>query len=256
MGKESKKGKINPYYLFITATLLLSAGFLMGPFPVLIFAGMAPLFAVADHAEGEHFWNKIELVLVSLAIGLFAAHGFHIDQLVTSIVQAIALSGAFAAFTFTRQSLGSRLGKLPLILYVLAVEYICLKLDPASTVFLADSMQFKPGWTRWTSHTGYLGISLWILLANMLLYIAVLKKTISIPFLVMFFIMVTAPIAYSFSLDHGALTKAGMLGVYANGAPTVQEAYNQNGEWIPRTAAWVSALILLFAFVKNYTSGK
>jgi hypothetical protein len=257
MGKEVKSTKLNPYYLCAASIVLLSAGFLMGPFPVFILAGFAPLYAIADHAEGENFWNKIELAGVALTIAFFAAHAFQVDALVASILQAIVLSIAFAAFTYSKQGLGARLGKLPLIFYILAVEYVFLKVGPGSKViFLADAMKFKSDWTRWTSYTGYLGISLWILATNLLLYIAVLRKPFSMPFLVIFFIAVLAPIGFSYSLSMEGVTRTGMLNEYKSFEQLTKEPYLKNGEWVARTAAWVSVLILMFAFVKNYTSRK
>ena len=254
MAKASKAGRTNPYLLFIAAGILMSAGFLMGLFPVLIFAGVAPLFAIADYADGEHFWNKLELAGMALAIALFAAHGFRIELLVTSMLQAILLTLGFAAFTYTKKNLGPALGKLPLILFILALEYVILKTGlGSSSVFFADAMQFKPEWLRWTSYTGYLGVSFWILASNLLLYIAVLRGPVSLPFLIMFFIAVTVPIVYSYSLDAEVVNKQDMLKAYTPGFEPQQGSYFKNSEWVPRTAAWVSALILLFTFVKSYT---
>ncbi len=257
MAREIKRETFNPYLLFIVAAVLMSAGFLMGQFPLLIFAGVAPLFAIADHAEGEHFWNKLELAGVAIAVALFSAHAFSINWLVASILEAIVLTIAFGAFTFTKQKLGPRLGKLPLIFFLLAVEYLALKTGLGSSmVFLADALQFKLAWARWTSNTGYLGISLWILVANLLLYAAVLRKPFSILYMVMFVIAVAAPIAYSSYLNDEPITRQFMLNTYGPATQEIDGDYFKNGEWIPRTAAWVSALILLFAFVKTYTSKK
>lgn len=253
MVKASKAGKINPYLLFIIAAVLMSAGFLMGPFPVLIFAGVAPLFAIADHADGEHFWNKLELVGVALAIALFSAHFFRMETLVGSILQAIALTIGFAAFGYTRQALGARLGKLPLIFFILTIEYLMLKGRlGSSVVFLADSIQLKPQWIRWTQETGYLGVSFWILVSNLLLYLAIFRGTISIPFLVMFVVVVAGPIIYSYTLESEVVKRQDMVQAYTTGRGD-SGYYFLNAEWIPRTATWVSALILLFAFVKSYT---
>jgi len=256
MAKKTNREKINPYALCLAAALVMSAGFLMGPFPVLIFAGAAPLFALADHADGDHFWNRLELVGVALVIALFSAQSFHFDRLVAVMLEAIALTIAFAAFTFSRENLGARLGKLPLVFFILTIEYLALKAGWGSSfVFLADAFRFKASWIRWTAETGYLGVTLWILVANMLLYVAVLRGQISKPYLILFLIVVTAPILYSYTLDVVVVDKQHMLEVYRD-TSTKAGDYPVRGEWIPRTAAWVSALILLFAFVKSYTLKK
>jgi hypothetical protein len=257
MARASKARRINPYVLCVASSLLMSAGFLMGLFPVLIFAGVAPLFAIADYADGEHFWNKLELAGIALAIALFAAHSFHVDMLVASILQAILLTLGFAAYTYTKNNLGPAQGKLPLILFILALEYLILKIGfGSSSVFFADAMQFKPDWLHWTSYTGYLGVSFWILASNLLLYMAVLRGPVSWPLLIMFIIAVIAPITYSYTLDVEVLNKQDMLNAYSTESKAQQDSYFQNSEWIPRTAAWVSSLILLFTFVKSYTRKK
>lgn len=257
MGKKPRRDPINPYLLFVSATLLMAAGFLMGQFPVLIFCGLAPLFAITDRVEGETFWNRLELVGLSVAVGIFAAHTFAAEAIVISILEAIAITIAFAAFTFTRQQLGQRLGKLPLIFYLLSVEYISLKTGLGSSmVFFADAFKLKTAWTRWTSETGYIGISLWILLANLFLYLAVLRQTLSIPLLLMFVIVVVAPILYSYSIDATPITRQDMLLAYSSPATKAVGEYSVNGEWIPRTATWVSALILMFVMVRTYTAKK
>src|SRR5690348_1911188 len=125
MARKSKKP--NPYLLCLLASILLAAAFLMGPFPVLIFVGFAPLFSIADHAEGDFFWNKLELVGFALFVGLFAAHIHDSERAVPSLFQAIALTLGFAAFNHTRQSVGARLGRLPLLAYLLSLEYLALK---------------------------------------------------------------------------------------------------------------------------------
>jgi hypothetical protein len=251
-----KTSKVNPYLLCLMGVALLAAAFLMGPFPVLIFAGLAPLFAIADHAEGDFFWNKLELVAAALFAGFFAAHVTHSERAVPALLQAIAYTLGFAAFNFTHQSLGTRLGRIPLIAFLLSLEYVGLKAGAGSSmVFLADALRFKPEWVRWTLETGYLGISLWILAANHLLYLGLFRKGWSPAWLIGFVAAVIGPIVYSYTLTISGIDKATMLQHYHDVTPDAG-LYSLNGEWIPRTAAWISALILVFAFVKSYIQKK
>ena len=253
----AKQTRINPYLLCLLGVFLVSAGFLMGPFPVLIFAGLAPAFALVDYAEGEFFWNKLELVLIITFAGYFSAHGLNTKALIPSLVQSIAVTIAFAGFSFTRQSLGTRLGRLPLLLFLLTLEYIILKTGiGGKAVFLADALKFKIEWIRWTEVTGYLGVSLWILFANHLLYLGALRHGMSVPWLVVFLAVVLVPVGYSYILTAGGADRDMMLGHYGNLPGKHTGTYEQNGEWIPRTAAWVSALIVIFAFVKSYIKRK
>ncbi|HMJ69929.1 MAG TPA: hypothetical protein VK508_13585 [Cyclobacteriaceae bacterium] len=251
MAKENKGHKINPYLLLAIATVLLSAAALMRSFPVLVFAGIAPLFAITDHANENNFWNKLELIGVSLMITLLVWYELDFGMTVPVLLEAILITFAFGAYTFSRRSLGARLGKLPLILFWLAIEYVMLKFFADKRVFfLADVVYGKTDWLRWTNSTGYLGASLWILLANFVLYLGLFQKGLRIGFLVIFLIVILGPILYSYTLQSDYVARLNMLLLYMND-PTTAEGYNARGEWIPRTAAWISVLILLSAFVKD-----
>jgi len=254
MGKQ--KSKPNVYLLFAIGTSLLVAAWLMRSFPLLIFAGLAPLFAISDHAEEDRIWNKLELVGVALAISLWAAHIFNTDFLIQSLIQCIALTLTFVTYTFARQNLGTRLGKLPLVLFWLALEYLFPKLRLHKEVsFLADSLVLKTDWYRWTIHTGYLGVSCWVLLTNLLFYHAIFQRGVQIPYLVLFCLAIAAPIVYSYTLDEQGIGRLAMESLYANSeASTV--VYAERGEWIVRTATWVSGLIILFTIVKSNTRKK
>jgi apolipoprotein N-acyltransferase len=251
MAKENKANKSNPYLLFAIATVLLSAAFLMRSFPVLVFAGLAPLFGITDHANENNFWNKLELIGVSIVITLLVWWGFDFGMTIPILLEGILITLAFGAYTFSRRALGVRFGKLPLILFWLAIEYVMLKFFADKQVFfLADAVYGKTAWLRWTSSTGYLGASLWILVANFVLYLGLLQKGLRPVFLLIFLIVILGPILYSYTLQSDYVARLNMLLLYMNN-PASADGYNARGEWIPRTAAWISVLILLSAFVKD-----
>lgn len=254
MAKGSKPvgtNKVNPYILFAISVMLLSAAFLMRSFPVLIFAALAPLFAVADHADGTNFWNKVELAGAAFVLSLFAWYEFDLNMAVPAVLEGIAIALTFLAYTFSRRGLGSTLGKLTLVIFWLAMEYLLLKFLPARPVFfLADAVYLKVEWLRWTNSTGYLGASLWILLANLLLYLGLFRSGLRIGYLIAFLIVILGPIFYSYTLQTDYATRLQMILLYMDG-PTRADGYQARGEWIPRTAAWISVLILLSAFVKD-----
>jgi apolipoprotein N-acyltransferase len=251
MAKESKSHTINPYILCAISAVLLSAALLMRSFPVLIFAAIAPLFAITDHANEGNFWNKVELVGVAFAAGLVAWSGFDTAMTMTVVLESIAIALTFLAYTFSRRGLGSRLGKLTLIIFWLATEYLLVKFFANKPVFfLADAVYAKTAWLRWTNSTGYLGASLWILVANLFFYLGLLRNGLRIWYLLVFLIVILGPIFYSYTLQTDYATRLHMLLLYMND-PTPAEGYNARGEWIPRTAAWISVLILLSAFVKD-----
>ncbi len=246
----AKESKTNPWVLFIISVVLLVVGSFTRAFPVFIFAAFAPLFAIADHANETNFWNKLEVIGVALAIGIFAWFGIDAGQLVPALLLAIVYTLVFGAYTFARNALGARFGKLPLILFWLATEYILLKIVAGKQLFfLADVVYAKPEWLRWTSATGYLGGSLWILTANLCLYHGVFQSGLRWPWLVAFLIVFVGPILYSYIGHSEYVARLDMQRLYTNdGGPP---EYRKSGEWISRSAAWISVLILLSALIKE-----
>jgi len=249
----------NPWVLFAIATLLLSAGWLMKTFPILIFVGFAPLFAITDQAKDHKSpWNRFELILLSLSVSLFAAQLFNTQQLVFVLAQAILFTLTFVGYSFAYQSLGSRIGKFTIIFFWLGTEYILLKLPwSAQTLFLADALQLQSPWLTWSYHVGYLGASLWVLVVNLMFYLAFFqKKEFNGYYMAAGIALVVVPILFSYQSATLAISRNDMIALYTNRASEVSETYVKQGELIARTATWISVLILLLSLVKNQTRKK
>lgn len=253
----AKKNKIPTLYLFIGGTLLFSLAWLMPSFPLLTFIGLAPFMAiVANNPRENSLWNYLELVLLGFAISFFCAIFFDPAHLIKAIILSILLTTPFLGYAFARNVLGEKASLITLILYWLTIEYILLFLYPTHAIFLADIMNLKSEWLRWTAVTGYLGTTLWILCCNYLFYKALLTNDkASWIFIVLFLLVLITPIGYSYSSDWSPITREQMLAAYV-GPTVVDEGYPQKGEFIPRTATWISVLILLFTFVKKKTNRK
>lgn len=255
MAKKNSTTFINVWILFAASTFLLSAGWLMKSFPLLIFIGIAPLFAISDAAKDKETpWNHLELILLSLALSLFCASVFDTTQIILALAQAILLTLAFAGYTFSYQNLGSRLGKFTIISFWLGLEYLLLKLPWRNDFyFLADALELQKTWWKWNADLGYLSISIWILVVNLIFYLAFLKSSSINWFLVVFaVVLVAGPIVYSvYYLDIPGINRDQMIMLYSNASDAIPETYKNRGELITRTAAWLSVLIILLAVVKN-----
>lgn len=252
----AKKIKIPSFLLFATACILLTAGWLMAPFPFLIFVALAPLFALADRTDAKGpVWEKMEYVLLALGISFLVHAIFHERSIVGSLASAIVLTVAFVAHAWVGQILGVRSGKITIILFWLSVEYLLLKVNPDNGVFLADILRIQPAWTRWNVQTGYLGSSLWILIVNWVMYQTFLTvgEIRWVRFLVAMLLLL-GPILYSYQLSNSPITHQEMVNLYAQTPSGSDVGYLANGEFIVRTAAWISTLILLFTFVKSQTT--
>jgi hypothetical protein len=248
---------LKPWLLFLISATLLSAGWLVKSFPISVFFGIAPLFAIADQAkEGDDFWVHIEFILLALVVCFFSANTFNSSHLIEALLHAILLSLAFLGYSFSYQSLGSRLGKFTIIFFWLALEYLLLKLPwREQSIFLADGVQFKTEWLRWNSKTGYLGASLWILCTNLLVYIAFLKGKVNWYFAALSIICLVGPLIYSYSISVVGISRGEMISLYSIDRMEAS-SYFKRGELVARTAAWISVLILLMALVRNKTKKK
>lgn len=251
----AKKNRIPTLYLFSGGTVLFSLAWLMPSFPLLAFVGFAPFFAIAVNNRAEKsLWTSMELILLGLSISFWAIGQFSLDSLTTSIVSGILFTLPFLGYSFARENLGAKASLIVIILFWLAIEYLTLKIYPAH--FLADLFILKPEWSKWTAHTGYLGISLWILSANALLFKALLtEEKINWLLFILFLAVVIGPFALSQVSETSPITRQTMLAVYSNSG-TGGAGYKSYAEWIARTSAWISVLTVLFTFVKQKTKRK
>jgi hypothetical protein len=247
--------RINIWWLSIGGTVLLAVGFYMKAFPIFVFIGLAPFFAILDHTmDGDHFWEHAELILIGLAIALFAAFQFDATFVITILFLAILFTLPFIGFAFAHENLGPRTGKFIVIILWLGLEYVLVKLQwPRHVFHLADSLQAWPAWVRWNTTTGYLGASAWILLTNWLVYAAVLRQGIRWPLVILALTIWIGPMIYSYTLPAQTITRHTMLELYNNKVVSSGN-YAATGELVARTSAWVSILVLVFAGVKSRTS--
>jgi apolipoprotein N-acyltransferase len=252
----AKERSHSPLLLFLAAALLLAGGWLMASFPVFIFIGLAPLFALTDRATDiESVWEKMEWVLFALVVAFLAARGFDLSFLVSSLAYAILFTLPFIGHVWVRQTLGHRAGKITIVLFWLAFEYGILKVFAGEGIFLSDALRLQPDWMRWNIHTGYLGGSAWILITNLMVYQAFLgEKRFQWSWTVLAVILLTGPVAGSYRMDARSITHDNMMNLYTNKVTIEDVTYLAQGELVVRTAAWLSILMLLFTFVKSHTT--
>lgn len=257
----ARNKNIEPWILCAASLALLSAGWLMRSFPVLVFVGIAPLFAIVDLAAArvkrQSAWNYIELILLALIVMYWSASFFEGGRLVIGALQAIVIGLAFAAYTFSKISINDRLGKWLLILYWLAAEFLFLVLAPNQFTYLADSLALKSDWVRWSQHTGYLGVTAWILLCNLLLYVGLLKeRRVQWIGIIFFVIALALPLWFSHQLADPGIVRSEMVSLYSTNSIDLPVPYRAQGEFVSRTASWISLLILVFSFVRNKVKQK
>lgn len=252
----------NRWILTIAAGLLLSGAYWFEQWPLLAFIALIPCFALADHPKAaENIIDHTELLLLIFGLAVFVGFEFDLSAIFSVVGLTFLYTLPFILFVLSRIGGGSLTINFLIVIYWLAIEYLLLKglagfaIDPASRpVFIGDLMLNRPEWFRWNLQSGYLSVSSWILISNWIGY-----KLISRPFrwgvLIILILIIFSPIAYSLFISDSGITRTDMLTMYSSGSMG-ESAYSQYGEWIGRTSAWVSVLVLLFSMVRYKTKKK
>lgn len=238
--------------LFVIAQVCILIAFAWKDFPIFIFVGFAPVFALIDHKSALK--DSYLAFLVAIGTALIFAYWMDQGRVLSWILYFAILACIFFIYILMQRLTQNRLNKFALIFFILGMEYMLLKFTVKSDpVFLADLLTEKSSWTRWNVFTGYSGTTLWILLTNLAFYTALFKsEKINLALLIFCFLMIVVPIMYSITLTHNALTKGDVISFYSRHT-TGNSVYYQYGEFISRTGAWVSVLITIFTFVKGRT---
>jgi hypothetical protein len=244
--------KQTPVALFVLSQLALLIAFAWKDFPVCIFFFLAPVFALMDHRSGIK--DLYLAFLVAIITTLCFAYVMDQGRLLAWAIYFFCMAAILAFYLAMDKFAQGRLNKFALVFFILGMEYLFLKFaatkEPA---FLADLLGNKTSWTRWNIFTGYSGATLWILLVNLLFYNALLKEAkIHWGQLTLCILLIASPIVYSLSVTHNALTKGDVLGFYQT-STSDYAVYRQYGEFISRTGAWVSVLIIIFTLIKGTT---
>lgn len=253
---------MNRWLLLILSFGFLLAAMLTAEFPALSFFCLAPLFAlawpIAEEAKEENksILENAEIVLLALAISFVTTFYIRELPLFSATVLALAYTLPFLALVFIRRNLGERAGPIGLFLVWLALEYVLLKSGfPTERWFLADLLAAKSKWASLVSNQGYLAVSAWLLVTNLLAWAMAFRGKFSIGYAVLFVIAVATPLTMGILGEHDAdiVTRTQMLTYYSTGE-TADPTYGSRGEWVVRTAAWATVLVLLFAAVRKKTA--
>lgn len=170
--------------LSVISGLMLSVGWPANGFAPLLFVGFVPLLLIENH-----FWeNRVDNSRFSISWISFIAFAIW-NILTTYWISNSTLAGAFAAiflnslfmtivftlFHITRRNLNKGLySYLALIAYWLTFEYIHLHWDLNwPWLNLGNGFANFHKWIQWYEYTGTFGGSLWVLVVNIFIFLAV-----------------------------------------------------------------------------------
>jgi apolipoprotein N-acyltransferase len=188
------KVKNSRYYLLLLSVLsgvLLGVAWLFGPLSFTLLFAFVPLLRVESYISskgltkpGRAFWRYAYITLFvwnlcttwwtanTTAAGVATAAGGIFAIFANSLLQSIPL----ALFGFTKRSTTEVIGYLSLPIYWITFEYIHLNWDLSwPWLTLGNGFLYMPQWVQWYEFTGVLGGTLWVWVANLLVYVALLK---------------------------------------------------------------------------------
>ena len=250
-------------FLLASAVLLILAKFYL---PLLSLVALSPFFVVFKSSlEGQVKpiqWivlSSVFFILVFLAWSIPSSTGLH--DVLGMMFYGFTLTLAVSLFFVTNKFSKNRLGIFTILLFWLGYDYLVLELYPQCSIFfLANVFNHVPlALVGWSHYTGFMGITAWILIANLLFYYVFFKDNaiflgkIRWLSLVYTLILISIPIMIHifFLGSQSPITWQEMTDLYVRGVIPNDSHYAERGEWVGRTAAWVSVLILTYSLVKQ-----
>ncbi len=171
--------------LALSGGVALTLGFPMIPLAPLTFGGFVPLLIFERELSAEHGLSKKALfkyayaafALWNILTTWWVANSSLPAGMLANFLNALFMCVPFLAFHHTKQKLGAAFGYFSLPVYWIAFEYLHLNWDISwPWITLGNSFADLPSWVQWYEFTGVLGGSLWILLANITLYLAFFRN--------------------------------------------------------------------------------
>lgn len=242
-----------------TAAIFLSLGKVIEATPFLIFLGLAPIFALFYNRKKEStatlsLYVKILLVLLIAFLLWNTAYPNSTTSWILPILYALAMLLSFAVYGFTDKYVRNRLGFFTVPIYWLALEYLLLQVYPGfARFFLGSAFSEHPDLISWNVYTGFLGVSLWILIVNIMLFYFLFKDDAlfngTIRWVGLAATIIAACIPFFLTTDAVAITHEDLM----NSVTAEKQIYGSS-EFIGKTAVWISMLLLMYSFVKKEVS--
>lgn len=247
---KARDYKANLFFVAAITTLVIVVAQWV---PYIIFIAPAGLLALVetDPASGyKTIFYRSLFVFISLLIAFGLLAFINESHLAGAFDSAFAGTLAVITYLLFKKFNNNKLGQLTFLIIWMGFQYLLLKIAAEITpLFMADSF-YKA--ISWTHYTGYLGMEVWIFWIGLNLYTAFLRTDriviLSIIFAVAIFL---GGILFASNIQADAISKDQMLELYING--TAELPYLERGEWMARTSAWVSVLLIILTFVRFKT---
>lgn len=173
--------KLHLYLLSLLSGLILSLGWPMHGFPLLLFFGFVPLLFIIDHLDANrnrfHKYSIFQFAYVAFFTWNLLTTWWIWNSTIFGAVMAVLLNSLFMALVFmifhlSKREFFQRSGAIYLLIfYWISFEFLHLDWDLSwPWLNLGNGFASYTEWVQWYEYTGIFGGSLWILLMNILVY--------------------------------------------------------------------------------------
>ncbi len=163
--------------------LILSLGWPERGFPGLLFIGMVPFFYIEDviFRNPERF-SKLNVFFITYAGFLlwnvlttwWIWNSTEVGSIFAWMLNALFMAAVFYFYHLTRKNISSRAGAMVLVFFWITFEYIHHNWDGTwPWLSLGNGFAAYHKWIQWYEYTGMFGGTLWILLVNVLFFLAI-----------------------------------------------------------------------------------
>jgi apolipoprotein N-acyltransferase len=173
----------NQYYLAflsLLSSVFFSLSWPPNRFVPFLFVAFVPLLLMKRHIEKHQYkrpywtfykYTYLALFLWNLTTTWWVAHATVAGAVFMIFVNTFCMSLPLPLFQFTARHQGQFMGSLALITYWVSMEYAHLQWELSFPwLNLGNGFACWPEWVQWYEYTGALGGTIWILVANLLLY--------------------------------------------------------------------------------------
>jgi apolipoprotein N-acyltransferase len=205
----------SPYILLILAlasAVILWLGWPIKPLGFFLFIGLVPiLFLEKLIVEGEQHrapgytffkYSYLAMLFWNLFTTWWVMHSTLPGGIAAVVLNALLQCMPLMAFYFTKKMLGRVVGYISFIVYWVAFEQFHLNWDLSwPWLTMGNGFASLTEWVQWYEYTGFLGGSVWVLLVNLLIFLAIERyplQPVQVKKLLLPLALVVLPIAVSY----------------------------------------------------------
>jgi apolipoprotein N-acyltransferase len=164
-----------PAILSLTGALLLWAAWPSSPFTFLIFIAFIPLLRLTEIVDGRaKYYGSMFLCLFvwNVAVTWWVGNTtVPISGVAANLINTAVMTVPMMGYHRARRRMGTTAGYFALIAYWVTTEYVHSNWEFSFPwLSLGNAFTLYPSWIQWYEFTGVSGGTVWILLANILIY--------------------------------------------------------------------------------------